>query len=116
MATLLLGCGSVQQVCDDYATAWCSAHYRCATGAVLANLQSLYGQTAADCVVVKENSEHFNCNGASAICAPGTSYDTGAGETCVSDTNKAGTDAGISCTDVLNDVDPPSCSLSVICH
>jgi hypothetical protein len=120
LSTLMVAsCGSVEQVCDDYATAWCSAHYRCATGAVLANLQSLYGATVADCTAVQENGEHENCLGATANCPAGTSYDTGAAENCVNDVNNSGMTGdpnAISCEDLLNDGQPASCNPDLICH
>ena len=115
----LASCGSVEQVCDDYATAWCTAHYRCATGSVLAYLQSLYGATVEDCTNIWENAEHESCGSATANCPSGTSYDTGAAETCISDINNSGMTGdsnAISCQDLLNDQLPQTCNTNLICH
>jgi hypothetical protein len=113
-------CGpSVNQVCDDYALAWCTAQFNCAP----TQAQATYG-TVAKCTIVRESPGIGNCNGAQSSCATGTSYDTGAAEQCVSDTNKIGTDAGqcsnsmgcLTCADLMNNAQPPSCAPNLICH
>jgi hypothetical protein len=107
----LSACGpSVEQVCEDYALAWCSARFRCYQGDTLTAFEAMYGMTPAACALVQANGANYNCTGATPICAPGTSYDTGAGETCVSSTNMQG------CPDIINSVEPPECQPSSVCH
>ena len=109
-----VGCGpTAQHVCSDYATAKCTALFNCAPGAS----QAAYPDGGVqECANQLEGLS--NCSGAQAYCPLGTSYDTGNAEKCVGALNAAGTDAAgaPSCNDVLSHVDPPSCSLSVICH
>jgi hypothetical protein len=102
--------GNVTSVCDDYALAWCSVRLRCYTGATLTVFEANYQSTPQACQLIAESSLHFNCGGATGPCGPGTSYDTGAAEKCVTDTN------AISCADVIAGSDPPSCRLGDICH
>ena len=116
-----LGCGpSVMQVCDDQATAYCNVQFNCFPMAAAAT----YG-TVAQCVAQRESPGIGACNSAQSICVSGTSYDTGAAETCISDLDKVGSaDAGLcsnnteclSCADISNGQTPPSCAPNLICH
>ena len=80
--------------------------------------------TVQNCAMKRQSPSIGNCNAAQSSCATGTSYDTGAAETCVSDLNKIGTDAGVcsssteclSCADLTNMALPPSCAMNLICH
>ncbi len=115
-AVLLLltcGCGTtVASACNDYVVAWCDRHYACYTDTALTALQQSYGQTAADCAVTKADAVHANCLGAQSTCPAGTSYDTGAAETCVSEYQNA----AWTCDDVASGRDPEDCNQSKICH
>jgi hypothetical protein len=104
-------CGpSVTQACDDYTVVWCNRQYACDTGATLAALTATYGATAQQCAATRANLVNENCTAAQSTCPPGTSYDTGLAEKCVSDTNKQ------SCADVSAEATPPSCLPSALCH
>jgi hypothetical protein len=107
----VLACGpSVTQVCDDYALAYCTVRLKCYTGATLTAFQQQYGSTPAACATSFEGTAQFNCTAAVPLCPAGTSYDTGVGETCVSETNNQ------ACPDVINGATPPQCAQTQICH
>jgi len=107
-------CGvSVQQACDDYATAWCSRQYACVTGQALIDLQMTYGPTPQACAVTYANQLNLNCVGAQSTCAAGTSYDTGAAETCVSDYANP---VKNTCALITANQPPATCAANLICH
>ena len=114
VASVAVACGpSVTQACQDYATAWCNRHYTCESGSQLDALKNTFGATATDCVTVKSNAFYLNCAAAQSTCPPGTSYDTGAAEQCVTDYGNVAT---LSCDDVIAEKAPESCSQSKLCH
>lgn len=103
---LLASCGpSVTDACNDYAKAWCTQQYKCQTGTTLANLQSQFGATADQCATV-----FGSCTTAQSPCAVGTSYDTGAAESCVTAYGAQ------SCADIQQNAIPEECQPSNICH
>jgi len=103
-------CGpSVQQACQDFGDAFCERTYACDTGAQLAAIQALYGQTVDDCKQTQRTKN--NCAGALSICQPGTTYDTGAAETCVANYRAA------ACADISNpSYVVPGCGAADVCH
>ncbi len=107
----ITSCGpSVTQTCTDYSVAYCNRHYACDTGPALDNLKAKYGATAQDCATTYASVLYLDCTSTQAACPVGTSYDTGAEETCITDFGK------LSCTDLTSNVVPPSCAPNLICH
>jgi hypothetical protein len=108
---LVASCGeTVTDACDDYATAWCSRQYSCFQGTALANLMTEFGPTPQACAVNYANELNLNCVSAESTCVAGTSYDTGAAETCVTAYQ------ALSCTDITQQVTPAQCAIDLICH
>jgi hypothetical protein len=109
--SLIASCGeTVEDACDDYATAWCNQQYKCLVGPALTNLMTTYGPTPQDCALAYANQLNLNCIGAEAICTAGTSYDTGAAEACVTAYDM------LACTDITNGFTPTQCAINLICH
>jgi hypothetical protein len=107
----LASCGpSLQQTCQDYATAWCNQHYNCTSGTTLQNLQAQYGETAADCAQAFSNEARCTSNAEITPCGVGTSYDSSEAETCVTQYSQ------LQCSDIAANVTPPACETSAICH
>ncbi len=101
---------ALQQTCEDYATAWCNQHYTCTTGTTLQNLQAQYGETATDCAAAFSAEARCTSNAEITPCGVNTSYDSGEAEKCVDEYG------ALSCEDIQNNVTPPDCETTAICH